>query len=95
MSHRKVRDNMWIAIEIPDKDIPQRQDTIDVYLSFIDGQVCECNYPFSQLKTGNWLEGYCSECGCDIPAYIIDWKYQKDMDAKSYPNCGAKMESEG
>ncbi len=43
-------------------------------------------------KTGHWVHGeYCSECGCDVPAYIIDWKWQKDMDAKYCPNCGAKM----
>lgn len=43
-------------------------------------------------KMGHWVHGeYCSECGCDVPAYIIDWKWQKDMDAKFCPNCGAKM----
>lgn len=43
-------------------------------------------------KTGQWVHGkYCSECGCDVPAYIIDWKWQKDMDAKYCPNCGARM----
>ena len=43
-------------------------------------------------KTGHWVHGeYCSECGCDVPAYIIDWKWQKDMNAKYCPNCGAKM----
>ncbi len=43
-------------------------------------------------KTGQWVNGeYCSECGCDVPAYIIDWRWQKDMDAKYCPNCGAKM----
>ena len=51
-------------------------------------------------KTGHWTHGgFCSECGCDVPAYIIDWKWQKDMDAKYCPICGAKMvepqESEG
>ena len=44
-------------------------------------------------KTGHWVHGeYCSECGCDVPAYIIDWKWQKDMNVKYCPNCGAKME---
>lgn len=43
-------------------------------------------------KTGYWVHGeYCSECGCDVPAYIIDWKWQKDMNAKYCPNCGARM----
>lgn len=43
-------------------------------------------------KTGKWIDGRCSECGCDVPAYIIDWKWQKDMDAKYCPNCGIEME---
>ena len=42
-------------------------------------------------KKGKWVNGQCSECGCDVPAYIIDWKWQKDMDAKFCPMCGAKM----
>ena len=43
-------------------------------------------------KTGHWVNGeYCSECGCDVPAYIIDWQWKKDMDAKYCPNCGARM----
>ena len=42
-------------------------------------------------KKGKWIDGQCSECGCDVPAYIIDWKWQKDMDAKFCPMCGAKM----
>ena len=46
-------------------------------------------------KIGHWVDGeYCSECGCDVPAYMIDWKWQKDMDAKYCPQCGAKMEEE-
>jgi len=42
-------------------------------------------------KVGRWIDGHCSLCGCDAPAYIIDWKWQKDMNAKYCPNCGAKM----
>ena len=41
---------------------------------------------------GKWIDGQCSICGCDVPAYIIDWKWQKDMDANFCPNCGARME---
>lgn len=45
-----------------------------------------------QPKTGQWVNGeYCSECGCDVPTFIIDWRWQEDMDAKYCPNCGAKM----
>ena len=42
--------------------------------------------------TGYWNgRGFCSECGCDAPAYVIDWRWQKDMDAKYCSNCGARM----
>ena len=44
-----------------------------------------------ERKKGKWVNEQCSECGCDVPAYIIDWKWQKDMDAKFCPMCGAKM----
>ena len=44
-----------------------------------------------ERKTGRWIDGQCSNCGCDTPAYIIDWKWQKDMDANYCPNCGAYM----
>lgn len=43
-------------------------------------------------KKGKWVDEQCSICGCDIPAYIIDWKWQKDMEANFCPNCGAEME---
>ena len=45
----------------------------------------------AERKKGRWIDGQCSICGCDIPAYIIDWKWQKDMDANFCPNCGAYM----
>ena len=49
-------------------------------------------------KIGHWVHSeycdYCSECGCDIPAYIIDWKWHKDVEVKYCPQCGSKMESE-
>jgi len=47
-----------------------------------------------ERKTGKWIDGQCSNCGCDTPAYIIDWKWQKDMDANYCPNCGAYMGGE-
>lgn len=50
--------------------------------------------PEPERKTGRWIDGQCSNCGCDIPAYIIDWKWQKDMDANFCPNCGARMEGD-
>jgi len=44
-----------------------------------------------EVKHGEWVDDYCSECGCDIPAYIEDWHWKKDMNAKYCPNCGAYM----
>lgn len=48
-----------------------------------------------ERKKGEWVDGRCSICGCDAPAYIIDWKWQKDMGANFCPNCGADMWKEG
>ena len=45
-----------------------------------------------EQRTGHWIDGHCSICGCDAPSYIIDWKWQKDMEANYCPNCGVKME---
>lgn len=47
-----------------------------------------------ERRTGRWIDGQCSNCGCDIPAYIIDWKWQKDMGANFCPHCGARMEGD-
>lgn len=41
-------------------------------------------------KKGKWVDGQCSNCGCDVPAYIIDWKWQKDMNANYCPICGSR-----
>lgn len=46
----------------------------------------------AEVKHGKWIDGQCSECGCDVPAYIEDWHWIKDMDAKYCPMCGAKMD---
>ena len=43
---------MKILIDIPDKDIPEKQSIIDVSFHFIDGMVCECDYPFDVLPKG-------------------------------------------
>ena len=88
---------MQIVIDIPDSDIPKKQELISVDLHFINGKVCECTYPFEELTTprsGRWkrvsMDKYvqhamafyrCSECGEDI---IGEHNY--------CPTCGTKME---
>ena len=54
----------------------------------------EYDLPIMKLPSARWIDGHCSNCGCDVPAYIIDWKWQKDMDANFCPNCGADMRGE-
>ena len=41
---------MKLLIDIPDTDIPKRQDILSVDLSFVGGQVGQCTYPFEVLK---------------------------------------------
>jgi hypothetical protein len=71
----------------------KNKHTNRVLRSLIHGVDCMPSVAPHELRKGHWVHGeYCSECGCDVPAYIIDWKWQKDMDAKYCPNCGARME---
>ncbi len=45
---------MKILIEIPDNEIPEKQDTIDISLHFVDGTVCEASgYGFEVLDKEN------------------------------------------
>lgn len=75
-------DYRWITLRKGDETLYPL--TLTVYEAIKNGK---------PLKTGHWTHGgYCSECGCDVPAYIIDWKWQKDMDAKYCPICGANMQ---
>ena len=38
--------------------------------------------------------GYCSNCKCDMPIFVEDWK-QKYCETKFCPNCGADMRKGG
>ena len=68
---------MKLVIEIPDREVPKHQDTIDVHISFIDGTISQCNYPFEVLPKEKGYEcaapkgmlvgygycnGICEEC---------------------------------
>lgn len=44
---------MQIVIDIPNADIPLKQDIITLDLHFIDGHICECAYPFKELLKGH------------------------------------------
>lgn len=77
------------VIEVLIKTIVPPSITLDTLIQRID------NIPRADVRCvrhGKWIGGFCSICGCDVPAYIIDWKWQKDMDAKYCPICGAQMD---
>ena len=85
---------MQIMIDIPDEDIPKRQDVLTVDFVFIDGHISQCDYPFEEVHKGKWLLDkeqthiektyHCSECG------LRAWG---NGERTSYcPECGAKME---
>lgn len=44
---------MQIVIDIPNNDIPLKQNVITLDLHFIDGHICECTYPFKELLEGH------------------------------------------
>ena len=44
---------MKIVIDIPDDEIPKKQEYMGIGLHFIDGTVCKCTYPFSVLPKGH------------------------------------------
>ena len=37
---------MQIVIDIPNEEVPNKQEIIDISLHFIAGEVCECSYPY-------------------------------------------------
>ena len=41
---------MTLLIDIPDTDIPKRQDMLEIDIMFIDGHISQCTYPFEVLK---------------------------------------------
>lgn len=40
---------MQLVIDIPEKDVPKRQELMTINLHFIAGEVCECSYPYKVL----------------------------------------------
>lgn len=41
---------MKIVIDIPNEEVPDKQEIIDISLHFIDGKLCGCTYPFGELR---------------------------------------------
>lgn len=44
---------MQILIDIPNEEVPNNQEIIDINLHFIAGEVCECSYPYIVLPKGH------------------------------------------
>lgn len=44
---------MRLVIDIPDDEVPKRREIVEIGLQFMDGEVCECTYPFQILPKGH------------------------------------------
>lgn len=44
---------MKIVIDIPDNEIPTKQDLLSIDLCFFKGKVSQCDYPFMELPKGH------------------------------------------
>lgn len=73
---------MQIMIEIPNEEVPNKQEIIDISLHFIAGEVCECSYPYIVLPKGH---------GRLIDADLIAKQYGLG-DATKYGNKNAKQQ---
>ena len=82
---------MKIVIDIPEKEIPAKQDIISVGIHFMDGKIVECDYPFTELeqepKAGHWINNSPISWKCDSCGYEV----ARHNNTKFCPNCGAKM----
>ena len=74
---------MKLLIDIPNADIPKTQDIVDISIHFIDGEVCECTYPFKVLPKGH---------GRLIDADELIRQYKLD-EATKYGNKNAKQQT--
>ena len=58
---------MKLVIDIPEKDIPKNLGTMEINLSFCNGTVCQCDYPFETD-----IEHDCLSCMLDKIKTEID-----------------------
>lgn len=65
---------MKLMINIPDKDIPPKQGILDISVHFIDGKVCECDYPFTQESETDILD----KIRAEIDSYCSDNRDRND-----------------
>ena len=72
---------MKIMIDIPDSEVPTSNELFLVSLQFIDGHVCECTYPFEELKAETCTVTEFAEW---VATEIFDenWEYNKDAFAE-------------
>lgn len=61
---------MKIVLDIPEKDIPKRQEIMTIDLHFIDGTVCGSSYPCEVLPKGHGdlidrNSILCDDCSCE------------------------------
>ena len=100
---------MKLLIDIPDTDIPKRQDMLEIDIMFIDGHISQCTYPFEVLreeeKTGHWEwvqydynpklgNWHCSECRCIVVECVGKGDKGGIPLYKYCPQCGIKMKSQ-
>jgi hypothetical protein len=86
-------DDCWSKKEVVDIINRQRFGINKISMGIIKEKLEALPSVTPTRKKGKWIDGHCSECGCDVPAYMNDWKWIKDMDAKFCPICGAEMEN--
>lgn len=44
---------MKLVIDIPENEIPTKQDLLSIDLCFFNGKVSQCDYPFIELPKGH------------------------------------------
>ena len=44
---------MKIVIDIPENEVSKRREIVEIVLQFMDGEVCECTFPFQVFPKGH------------------------------------------
>ena len=65
-------------------------DILAAFQCLVEGKIVNPIKPLSQTetvrKTGKWINGYCSECGCHAPFYSMSSTYRR---SNYCPDCGS------